>query len=244
MAPALLPFFFSSLWVAFSSVLVMRMAAAADGQGGEHYLPVLCGDDSVRFPFGLVPDDAAVQNSCARVGFQVRCRDNTPYLGYYQTEQNMQILTIFYDNASLLIAETHTLLNNSRQEVCHIPTSNTTSELGPQFSISPVNQNLIFYRCTKPLPLPPGAGGELVETICRNNTYVRVAAESSDDGHGSYFLEGCSATVIPVLGRYVKANAINYEQPIMGGFLVTWQSPPQSGNFTTLETNKTHQLIN
>ncbi|CAO2193544.1 unnamed protein product [Urochloa humidicola] len=231
MAPALQLFFFSSVWVALSFPLML--SAAADGQAGDQCLPVLCGDAIIHFPFGIAPDDAAVQNnSCSRIGFQVRCRDNTPYLGYLQTEFDMQIVSIFYHNASLLIAdESYTFINSRHGGGCHIPSANTTSALGPPFSISPVNQNLIFYNCTKPLSLREG----LVETICRNDTYVRVvAAEHSDDGYGSYFLEGCNATVVPVLGMSVKANAINYERLIMDGFLVTWQSPPQSGNFTTL----------
>ncbi|CAO2160977.1 unnamed protein product [Urochloa humidicola] len=88
--PALLPFF-SSVWVAFSSVLFMP-TAAADGRGGQHCPPVLCGDVSLRFPFGLIPDDTAVQNSCSSTGFQVHCRNQAkPYLGYYQTEFGMQI---------------------------------------------------------------------------------------------------------------------------------------------------------
>ncbi|CAM0148368.1 unnamed protein product [Urochloa decumbens] len=218
MAPAL--FLFSwSVWVALPSVLLMP-AAAADGQGGEPCLPVLCGNVTISFPFGLVPEDAAVQNSCGGViGFQVRCRDSTPYLGYYQTQFDMQILSIFYDNASLLIAET----GNGSPRGCRIPTANTSSEFRPPFSISPVNQNLIFYNCTKPL----SPGGGLVETICRNNTYVSVAAERSDDGHGSYFfLEGCNATVVPVLGRSGETIASNYKELIRDGFLVTWQSPP------------------
>ncbi|CAL4965067.1 unnamed protein product [Urochloa decumbens] len=225
MASTLLLFLISSMWVALSFPLMP--AAAADEQGGEHCQPVRCGNVSVRFPFGRVPEDAAVQNSCGKTGFQVRCRDNTPYLGYYQTEFFKEILNIFYDNASLLIAEIDKAhgFNLSNPKGCHSPKDNTSSGLGPQFSISPVNHKLIFYNCTK--PLPPGGG--LVETMCRHNTYVRVAAERSDDGYGSYFLDRCMATVVPVLGWSVKANAINYEQLIRGGFLVTWQSPP-SGN--------------
>ncbi|CAL4965089.1 unnamed protein product [Urochloa decumbens] len=233
MAPAL--FLFSWLvWVALSSVLLMP-TAAADGQDGEPCLPALCGNVTISFPFGIVPEGAAVQTACGRTGFQVRCRNNTPYLGYYQTEAFMKILTIFYDNPSLLIAETG---NNGSPTGCRIPTANNTfSEFGPPFSISPVNTNLIFYSCTKPLPPDwggGGGGGGLVETLCRNNTYVGIATERSDDGYGSYFLEGCNATVVPVLGRSGKTNTSNYKELITDGFLVTWQPPP-SGNILLLK---------
>ncbi|XP_034595817.1 LEAF RUST 10 DISEASE-RESISTANCEUS RECEPTOR-LIKE PROTEIN KINASE-like 1.2 isoform X8 [Setaria viridis] len=108
---------------------------------------------------------------------------------------------------------------------CYIPTGNVTSKFGRLFSISPLNQNLIFYNCIK--PLPPSVG--LAETMCRNNTYVRVAAERYD-GHGSYFLEGCNSSVKPVLGRSVKIDAGNYEELMRDGFLVTWQWPPSGGS--------------
>nr|CAB3476359.1 unnamed protein product [Digitaria exilis] len=135
MAPALWFFLFSSVWVALS-VLSMP-TAAEDGQGRVHCRPVLCGNVNISFPFGLVsdPGDAAV-----------RCRNNIPYLGYYQTEQNMQILSIFYGNDSLLIAYTGKAegLNMSSPRGCQSLAANITSELGPPFSISPMNQNLIL----------------------------------------------------------------------------------------------------
>jgi hypothetical protein len=100
MASALLVFLASSVWVAFS-------AAAAAGQGGEHCRPsALCGNVNISFPFGIVPEEDAVTDCGGGIEFQVRCRNNTPYLGYYQTEQYMQILGIFHDNSSMLIAET------------------------------------------------------------------------------------------------------------------------------------------
>ncbi|RCV24541.1 hypothetical protein SETIT_5G093400v2 [Setaria italica] len=218
MASALLVFLASSVWVAFSAPLMP--AAAADRQGREHCPTQLCGNVNISFPFGLVPEEDAVTHCYAL--FQVRCRNNTPYLGYYQTEFFMQILSIFYDNASLLIAETQDHNDSRHLELgCYIPTGNATSKFGRLFSISPLNQNLIFYNCIK--PLPPSVG--LAETMCRNNTYVRVAAERYD-GHGSYFLEGCNYSVKPVLGRSVKIDAGNYEELMRDGFLVTWQWPP------------------
>jgi len=44
-------------------------------------------------------------------------------------------------------------------------------------------------------------------------------------GYGSYFLEGCNATVVPVLARSGEANASNYKELISDGFLLTWPVP-------------------
>ncbi|KAK8452312.1 hypothetical protein SEVIR_5G091400v4 [Setaria viridis] len=202
MASALLVFLASSVWVAFSAPLMP--AAAADRQGREHCPSQLCGNVNISFPFGLVPEEDAVTHCYAL----------------------FQILSIFYDNASLFIAETQDHNDSRHLELgCYIPTGNVTSKFGRLFSISPLNQNLIFYNCIK--PLPPSVG--LAETMCRNNTYVRVAAERYD-GHGSYFLEGCNSSVKPVLGRSVKIDAGNYEELMRDGFLVTWQWPPSGGS--------------
>nr|CAB3476379.1 unnamed protein product [Digitaria exilis] len=228
MASALLCFLVASaLWVALS-VPVMMPAAAAHGQAGKHCPPTACGSVSISFPFGLVPEDGALKNSCGRIGFQVRCRNNAPYLGTYHSEHDLQILRIFYDNGSLIMSKTSKLgffINTtSGSSSCHIPTGNTSSELGPPFSISPVNQKLIFYNCTKPL----SPGGGLVETICGDNTYVRVAAGRSDNKLSNYFMDGCVAAVVPVFGTSAnKMNASNYEELVRGGFLVTWQQGPR-----------------
>jgi hypothetical protein len=94
------------------------------------------------------------------------------------------------------------------------------------------HQNLIFYSCTK--PPPQGAG--LVETVCHNNTYVRAADGRPDESAGSYFLEDCIATTVPVLGvSGKKVNASDYEQLVEDGFLATWQWSPPPGNFALLE---------
>jgi len=143
----------------------------------------------------------------------------------------MQILSIFYRNRSLLIADRLAYFNRSSPEGCRIPTANTSSRLAPPFSVSPVNQNLIFYNCTK--PPPPGAG--LVDTVCHKNTFVRAADGRPDESAGSYFLEDCNATMVPVLGVSGKVNATNYEQLVRDGFLATWPRPPPPppppGNF-------------
>ncbi|XP_062194104.1 LEAF RUST 10 DISEASE-RESISTANCE LOCUS RECEPTOR-LIKE PROTEIN KINASE-like 2.4 [Phragmites australis] len=222
MSPSFLLFFDSSVWAAWMWLLPLMLATAAGAQGGDPCSPKLCGNVSITFPFGIVPEQATETN-CAGIGFQVRCRNNTPYFGYTQrVEQWFQILNIFYDNASLLIADIHKLQDFSNSSSCHAPSYNSSTKLGIPFSISPVNQDLVFYNCTK--APAPAARMRLVKTRCHNIMFVSVGWRY-DDNSGSYFLEGCSATVVPVLGGSGKANASNYEKLIRDGFLLTWPPP-------------------
>lgn len=233
--PFLLLFCISSVWVTLSLPLMLS-TAAADAQGGEHCSPspVLCGNVSISYPFGVIPEEA-METSCGETGFQVRCTNNTPYLGY-TTRRWFQIRRIFYDNASLLVADVHKLggffNSSSGSESCHIPTNNTPAHLGLPFSISRVNHDLIFYNCTK---APAAAADEgLVETRCGNSTFVRAGGRYGEvsSSYGGYFLEDCDAAVVPVLGSSGRMNASSYEELISDGFLVTWQlpqSPPSAG---------------
>ncbi|OQU86377.1 hypothetical protein SORBI_3003G080300 [Sorghum bicolor] len=206
---------------------MIQPVAAAPGPGGEHCPPVLCGNVTVSFPFGLILDN---QTSCGDIGigFKVHCYNNSSlYLEYSQSDISLQILSIFYDNRSLHIAPRrywHPYFNTSSSSGgCRIPTADTIPVLAPPLSNSPANQNLIFYNCTK--PPPQGAG--LVETVCHNNTYVRAADGRSDESAGSYLLEGCNFTMVPVLGvSGKKVNASDYEQLVRDGFLATWPPPP------------------
>jgi len=224
----------SSVWVALSLPLPV---AAAQGQG-EHCPPFSCGDVTISFPFGLIPDGAGQTNCGAAIGFQLHCHNNIPYLRSFQSEHDMQILSIFYHNHSLLIADRHwpAYFNISSTGRCHTFPTSTSSRLAPPFSISSVNQNLIFYNCNKPPPSSPGV--DLVETVCHkahNSTFVRAADGRPDESAGSYLLEGCTAAMVAVLGVPGKVNASNYEQLVWDGFLATWQwMPPSSpsGNFT------------
>lgn len=223
----------SSVWVALS--LPLPVAAAHGWQGGQHCSPFLCGNVSIAFPFGLIPEGAA-QTSCgAGVGFQVRCYDAIPRLGFSQSEITLRILSIFYHNRSLILADRPrwpTYFNTTTSnEGCRIPTANTSSRLAPPLSVSSDNQNLIFYNCTK----PPSPVEGLVATACHNNTFVRAADGRRSDESGDYVLEGCTATKVPVLGVSDKViNASNYDQLVWDGFLATWQPrpPSASGDFT------------
>ncbi|KXG31947.1 hypothetical protein SORBI_3003G080700 [Sorghum bicolor] len=227
--------FLSSVWMVLSLPLMLASAASAG-----HCPPVLCGDVSISFPFGIVQEQATSTN-CGAIGFQVRCVNDTPYLGYSRYQHWFQILTVFYNNDSLVVADSHRLqklgaLNSSSvvddDESCRIPTNNSSTKVALPFSISPVNQDLILYDCTKALapPAPATAADEgLVETRCGNSTFARVGGHYGESD-GSYFLDGCGATVVPVLGNYAKANASKYEELISDGFLLTWKTPTESVN--------------
>ncbi|CAL4951351.1 unnamed protein product [Urochloa decumbens] len=206
-----------------SSVPVVMLAAAADGQGGKDCAPMVCGNLTISYPFGLVSEEATETN-CAAFGFQVRCYGDTPYLGY-----SFQILDIFYDKGSLLVADVYKLhmdFNSSARNGCLAPNLNSSTKISSPFSISPVNQNLIFYNYTKPLAEELRQNRGLVETACRNNTFIRAGGRYDN---GNYFLEGCNSIVAPVLVESGKANVSNYMELISDGFLLTWQassSPP------------------
>ncbi|VAH56249.1 unnamed protein product [Triticum turgidum subsp. durum] len=207
--------------------------------------PGKCGNLAVSIPFGVV--HGSEENRCAHFGFQVHCKDDVPYLGYYEPEYGLQILDIFYSNGSLLVSDVHKLGDfdlSSDGSRCHVPTANTATKVGHPFSISPLNKNLVFYNCTKrPAPRTMRRAG-LVDTVCRNNTFVRAGGWYNETGgiNGSYALEGCTATAVPVLGASGEVNAGDYEELIRDGFLLTWQ-PPSAGCFVWYKRKKRKQAI-
>jgi hypothetical protein len=211
-------------------------------QAEEGCAPERCGNLTVSSPFGVVW--GAEENRCAQLGFQVHCAAGILYLGYYELDFGLQILDIFYGNASLLVSDVHkhAELNPSSGQGCHLPTANTASKIGSPFSISPLNRNLVLYNCTKvPVRAVMERAG-LVETVCGNNTFVRTGVRK--DEPGDYALEGCNATAVVVLGPStgVTVNASDYQELISDGFLLTWQPPPaaaigtSSGKLSTQTT--------
>ena len=216
----------SSLWTAW----VMLATAAADRQGGELCSPVVCGGVNISFPFGIIADHATEAN-CGVLGFQVHCTNNTPYLGSYKGDYRFKILDIFYGDTTLLIADVHKLedsngsASSSSKQPCYSPKNNSSAKLGYPFSISPANQNMIFYNCTEPPAQAVRRSRGLVDTACGNKTLVGVAKRP--DVPGSYFMEGCNATVVPTLVRSgQQANPANYKELVSDGFLLTWQEQP------------------
>jgi hypothetical protein len=112
-------------------------------QAEESCSPERCGNLTVYSPFSIVSGSS--QNRCAQLGFQVHCATDIPYLGYYEPAVGLQILDIFYGNASLLVSDVHKLgdFNPSSYEGCHVPVANTSSKISSPFSISRLNQNLV-----------------------------------------------------------------------------------------------------
>ncbi|CAL4951312.1 unnamed protein product [Urochloa decumbens] len=216
----------SCLLLFLVSLVPVMLVTAADGQGGKGCSPTVCGNLTISSPFWLASEEATETNDCGVRGFQVSCYvNNMPYL------QRLQILNIFYDKASLLVADSDKLLkdfNTSRYDGCHAPMFNSSTKLGNPFSISPINQNLIFYNCTKTLGEEVRQKSGLVETVCRNNTFVRAGGRYDDlsGRYADYFLEGCKAIVVPAFIKSGKANASNYMQLLNDGFLLTWQQSP------------------
>ncbi|XP_044974588.1 LEAF RUST 10 DISEASE-RESISTANCE LOCUS RECEPTOR-LIKE PROTEIN KINASE-like 1.2 isoform X4 [Hordeum vulgare subsp. vulgare] len=230
-----LPWLGSCLHLLLLAATASAMLAAAADVGG--CTPGKCGDLTVSIPFGLV--SGSEENQCAQLGFQVHCIDHVPYLGYYERDVGLRILDIFVHNGSLLVSDVHKLGDfdlSGDGSRCHVPTANTATKVAHPFSISPLNQNLVFYNCTKPLAPRTARRAGLVDTACRNNTFVRAGGWYNESGGigGGYDLEGCSAMAVTVLGATTgEVNASDYQQLISGGFLLTWQPPPTadgSGN--------------
>jgi len=240
MASSSLLFFVSLVWATnWSASPILAIAAAVSAGVREHCPSVACGNLTISSPFGLFPVQAS-QNHCVRsFAFQVFCSSsNIPYLRYYDGGEgwSFQILDIFYDNSSLIVTDVDELQDFSS---CHIPTNNISKHVDP-FSISAVNQNLIFYNCTK---APATIDSGLVQTRCGNNTFVRVGGPYGYNESGSYFIEGCDAIVMPVLGDPVKTDASRYQELISGGFLLTWQQPASVGKFTNSPVKVTEKFI-
>ncbi|KAF7081849.1 hypothetical protein CFC21_085755 [Triticum aestivum] len=202
------------------------MTATKLGVQAEGCSPERCGNMTIATPFGLV--SGSEENTCMQLGFQVHCTDGVPYLGYH-SGYGLQILNIFPKNSSMVVSDILKLgdFNNLSRQGCHVPMADAATKIEPPFSISPLNQNLIFYNCAKP---PPTRAG-LVETVCGNNTFVRAGGWYNTTGgmNSGYALEGCNATALPVLVPSGEANARDYEELISDGFLLTWQPLPSAG---------------
>ncbi|XBI15157.1 hypothetical protein VPH35_057632 [Triticum aestivum] len=218
--------------VIVASTMPARMLAAAAACEPER-----CGNVSVSAPFAIL--SGSEENRCAQMGFQVHCNDDVPYLGYYERKYGLQILDIFYGNGSLLVSDVHKLGDFSNGSSCHVPTANTASKIGPPFYMSLLNRNLIFYNCARKPRTARRAG--LVDTVCRNNTFVRAGGRYNASGRidRGYALPGCNATAVPVLGASGEVNAGDYQELISDGFLLTWQPlTPSAGSGGSKKTTR------
>jgi hypothetical protein len=153
---------------------------------------------NISFSFGIVADHAAESN-CLVIRFQVLCSNNIPYFG--SSTYSPRILDIFYDDNSLLIADVRKLedFHSSPSKNCRSPTNNSSSKIALPFSISPANQNMIFYDCVETPTQAVRQSRGLVDSACGNKALVGVT--KGPDVPGSYFLEGCNTTAVPMLAR-------------------------------------------
>ncbi|TKW13331.1 hypothetical protein SEVIR_5G093100v4 [Setaria viridis] len=147
-------------------------------------------------------------------GFQVVCSGNTLYLGL-GFKVSFQILNIFYGTGSLFVADVYKLhdFNSSAPNGCHAPGVNVSTKLGSPFSISPVNQNLIFYNCTNPAAEEERQKRGLVGTACRNNTFVRAGGRYDETrGRAATAITFWRAATLPscrclgILARRTRAD--------------------------------------
>nr|TKW13334.1 hypothetical protein SEVIR_5G093466v2 [Setaria viridis] len=224
----------SSFSLLLMCISLSQIAAIEPVDQGANCSPKTCGNLSILDPFGFVPQQAT-DTKCGRLGFEVHCNNSIPYLGYYRRKYRFRILEIFYDNSSLIVADIHKLgdFSGSDSKGCHVLTANTSSKVGLPFSVSPVNLNLIFYNCNK---IPEAERG-LVETKCSSGLFVRVGVGghyNDSSNYTQYSVEGCSTTLVPVMGEFGKVNASNYEQLISDGFLLTWQLPSNERRYIKL----------
>ncbi|KAI5004427.1 hypothetical protein ZWY2020_031670 [Hordeum vulgare] len=170
------------------------------------------------------PEEEQQREGCSSSG-RVRLQQN------HSSSQDLwitwlAILNISYENRSLRVVDLYKEKDLNVSDSCNFPRWNTSGELAPPFKVDPANnQNLILYDCTKTTPQRDTA---LVEMRCGNasNAFVRAGGRFNETS--DYALQGCDATVVPVmsLSSSGKANASDYERLISGGFLLTWDLPP------------------
>ncbi|KAE8788699.1 putative serine/threonine-protein kinase [Hordeum vulgare] len=193
---------------------------AADQQEGEGCLDKRCGSLTVSHPFWI--SDNHEGRSCGSLDFVVDCNNNNPVLRS-SGSTGFAILNISYESRGLRVVD---LYKEEDINDSHFPRWNTSGKLATPFKVSHANLNLIFYNCTKPLAHQDRA---LVEMRCVDgtNTFVRTGGHSDETGnYVDYALQGCNATVVPVMSWSGKANASHYKQLIKDGFLLTWDLPP------------------
>ncbi|XP_044355050.1 LEAF RUST 10 DISEASE-RESISTANCEUS RECEPTOR-LIKE PROTEIN KINASE-like 1.2 isoform X1 [Triticum aestivum] len=216
-----------SCWfLAYVWWLPLMIMAAAD-QKGDSCSAKRCGNHTISHPFWLVDDKTG--RSCGPLDFAVTCRSNgTPVLQSFGDE-GFEITSISYKERSLRVVDLYKqdhLHNNTNS--CHVPSWNASDQLGRLFRVEPVNLKLVLYNCTKAEAAAVARRDRAMVPIrCGNksNAFVRAGGRyDATDDYAKYHMEGCEATVVPVLGGHGMANASNYEQLISGGFLLTWHT--------------------
>ncbi|KAF7027381.1 hypothetical protein CFC21_039426 [Triticum aestivum] len=154
------------------------------------------------------------------------------YGALYLSTRASKILNISYEQRSLHAVDLGKLNLLQASNSCLAPFYNTSVKLNRPFRIAPVNLNLILYKCTEKDGAAAAArrDTELAQTSvrCGNEWEVLARAGVPHDATGSYnnyALEGCTAIVVPVPSSSARANASDYEQLFIDGFLLIWDSP-------------------
>ncbi|KAM3346370.1 hypothetical protein ACQJBY_020752 [Aegilops geniculata] len=238
--------FFRALWLP-----LLLVAAAADDQGeGCSGSARRCGNLTMSDPFWLA--DEEVGRSCGSPDFVAVCEDKitgftSPVLrSAMPFSDGFAILSITHEERSLHVIDLGKLHVLQVTNSCHVPIWNTSVKLARPFRIDPVNLNLILYNCTEKAAAAVAArrDRELVQTTvrCGDEWKVLVRAGVPYDAtgnYGGYALEGCKAVVTPVMGSSARTNVSDYEQLIMGGFLLTWHELPHRARNNNKSRSKT-----
>uniref|UniRef100_A0ACD5TR56 Uncharacterized protein n=1 Tax=Avena sativa TaxID=4498 RepID=A0ACD5TR56_AVESA len=216
MAPSC--WFFWAWWLPLT-LTVMAAEEQAEGCSAKR-----CGNLTVSYPFWLTDEETG--RSCGLPDFGAACVNNNPILqSSVPVAYGIAIIDITYEEHRLHVVDQGKLNLLQTTNSCPAWTMNTSIKLGTPFRIDTSNMNLVFYNCT----VAPAARRDeaLVELRCsnnENNMFVRGGVLFDETGdYAGYAIEGCNATVMPVLGVSGEAKASDYEQLINDGFLVTWQ---------------------
>lgn len=206
------------------------MLVQAEGQQQREGCSGRCGNLAISDPFWLL--DIKTGRSCGASDFEVLCNNNTLIL--QSSAFGFTILNISYEERSLRAVDLGKVELLHAPNSCSVryPTWNTSAKLGPQIRISDTNQNLFLYNCTEAAAAARRDDRDLAGTRlrCGNQSEILVSVggrydEMSD--YAGYAVEGCEATVVPVLGgSNGVANASNYEQLVGDGFLLSWGGLP------------------
>uniref|UniRef100_A0ACD5TQJ1 Uncharacterized protein n=2 Tax=Avena sativa TaxID=4498 RepID=A0ACD5TQJ1_AVESA len=229
--------FFRAWWLL---PLMLAVAAAADQQA-EASCSVSgkrCGNLTISSPFWLI--DIETGRSCGSLDFAITCLNKIPILeSSIPLSYGFKIIDISYEESRMRVVDLDKQRLLPASNSCDERISNISERLGQRFSTDPVNLNLIIYNCTNTSAAVAATArqdGELVvETRLRcgseSSEFMRIGGRyNASENYEGYYLEGCIANSLPVLGSSGKANASDYEQLISDGFLLTWDPPPPPGS--------------
>uniref|UniRef100_A0ACD5VKP5 Uncharacterized protein n=1 Tax=Avena sativa TaxID=4498 RepID=A0ACD5VKP5_AVESA len=217
--------------------LMLTVAAAADQQveAGCSGSGKRCGNLTISSPFWLI--DIETGRSCGTPDFAITCLNKIPVLeSSIPLSYGFKITNISYEEGHMRVVDLDKLRLLQASNSCDERISNVSERLGRPFRTDPSNLNLIIYNCTNAsTEAAARQDGELVETRMRcgseSSEFVRIGGRyNGSENNEGYYLEGCIANSLPVLGTSGEANASDYEQLISDGFLLTWDPPPPPGS--------------